>query len=60
VVPFALSENGEAVYMSSADANGVLTGYREVEDFGASPTDVSFGQYKLSTGDYNFVAMNRG
>jgi hypothetical protein len=58
IVPFALSENGEAVYLSFADANGVLTGCREVEDFGASLTDVSFGRYKLSTGNYNFVAMS--
>jgi hypothetical protein len=55
--PFALSENGESLYLSSAQ-NDVLTGYRNVEDFGASETDVSFGRYyKLSTGNYNFVAM---
>ncbi|MHC4659487.1 MAG: lamin tail domain-containing protein, partial [Planctomycetota bacterium] len=59
-VPFALSENGEEVYLSSAlDQNGVLTGYREVEDFGASENGVSFGRYyKGSTGNYNFVAMD--
>jgi len=56
---FALSENGEAVYLSSApDQNGVLTGYREVEDFGASENGVSFGRYyKSSTDNFNFVAM---
>jgi hypothetical protein len=55
--PFALSENGEDVYLSSAH-NGVLTGYRTVEDFGASLTGVSFGRYyKASTDNYNFVAM---
>jgi hypothetical protein len=55
--PFALSENGERLYLSSAQ-NGVLTGYRNVEDFGASETGVSFGRYyKPSTGNYNFVAM---
>jgi hypothetical protein len=58
IVPFALSENGDTVYLSSAE-NGVLTGYREVEDFGASLTDVSLGRTpKLSTGNYNFVAMS--
>ena len=37
----------------------VLTGYREIEDFGASETGVSFGRYfKASTGNYNFVAMD--
>jgi hypothetical protein len=55
--PFALSENGESLYLSSAQ-NDVLTGYRNVEDFGASQTGVSFGRYyKPSTGNYNFVAM---
>jgi len=56
--PFALSENGEQLYLSSAQ-NGTLTGYRTVEDFGASETGVSFGRYyKASTGNYNFVAMD--
>ena len=56
---FALSENGDTVYLSSAEPNGVLTGYRDVEDFGASLTDVSFGRYHLgSTDNYNFVAMS--
>jgi len=56
--PFALSENGEQLYLSSAQ-NDVLTGYRNVEDFGASETGVSFGRYyKSSTGNYNFVAMD--
>ena len=55
---FALSENGERLYLSSAQ-NDVLTGYRNVEDFGASETGVSFGRYyKSSTGNYNFVAMS--
>ncbi len=55
--PFALSENSESLYLSSAQ-NDVLTGYRNVEDFGASETGVSFGRYyKASTNNYNFVAM---
>ncbi|MHC4863961.1 MAG: lamin tail domain-containing protein [Planctomycetota bacterium] len=59
-VPFAFSENGEEVVLSSyRDANGHLTGYRQVEDFGASESDVSFGRYyKSSTDNYNFVAMD--
>lgn len=57
--PFALSENGESLYLRSA-RNGVLTGYREVEDFGASETGASFGRhYKLGTDNYNFVAMDQ-
>ena len=43
---------------SALDTNGVLTGYREKEDFGASETGVSFGRYyKASTDSYNFVPM---
>jgi len=58
IVGFALSENGDAVYLSSADGETLL-GYRETEDFGASTTGVSFGRYyKKSTGNYNFVAMD--
>jgi len=45
--PFALSENGEQLYLSSA-LNGAFTGYRSTEDFGASETGVSFGRYYLS------------
>ena len=58
--PFALSENGEKVCLSSGlDGYGKVTGYRSVEDFGASESDVSFGRYyKTSTGNYNFVAMD--
>jgi hypothetical protein len=38
-----------------------LTGYRQVEGFGASLTNVSLGRYfKPSTGNYNFVAMESG
>jgi len=60
LIPFALSENGEVVYLASAlDANSMLTGYRDREDFGASETGVSFGRYyKASTGTYNFVPMD--
>ena len=54
---FALSENGETVYLSSALA-GELTGYSECKDFGASETGVSFGLYLKSTADTDFVAMD--
>ena len=56
--PFALSENGEQLYLSSAEG-GLLTGYRQVEDFGGSETGISFGRYyKPGTGNYNFVPMS--
>jgi len=55
--PFALSDNGERLVLSSAQS-GILTGYREVEDFGASAPGASFGRYwKSSTGNTDFVAM---
>jgi len=58
VVPFALSENGEVVTLSSAEGDE-LTGYRQMEDFGASESDVSFGRYyKSNTKNFNFVAMH--
>ena len=57
---FALSENGETVYLSSGlDTDGNLTGYRQQEDFGASENDVAFGRYRKSTGTYNFVAASQ-
>ena len=58
-ITFALSKNGEKLYLSSAE-NVVWTGYRAVEDFGASLTGISFGRYyKPSTGNYNFVATEQ-
>lgn len=54
---FGLSENGEAVYLTSGSV-GELTGYHERQDFGASQADIAFGRYyKPSTGNYNFVSM---
>ncbi|NIP27675.1 MAG: hypothetical protein GWN67_24355 [Phycisphaerae bacterium] len=60
IVPFALSENGEEACLSShLDTHGYLTGYRHVEDFGASQTNISLGRhYKSSTDNFNFVAMD--
>ena len=54
---FALSENGDSVYLHSGQ-DGVLTGYSDEEDFGATETNVSLGRYQKSTGTYNFVAMS--
>ena len=55
--PFALSENGETVYLHSG-GDGVLTGYSDQEKFDASETGVAFGRFQKSTGTYNFVAMS--
>jgi len=57
LVPFALSDLGETVHLSSA-TSGVLTDYRFREKFGASREGQSLGFYfKQSTESYNFVAM---
>jgi hypothetical protein len=56
---FSLSSgNGDEVYLSAADTNGVLTGFRSVVDFGASPNGVSFGRYVTSDNNEEFVAMS--
>ena len=55
---FALSRNGETVYLHSGSA-GVLTGYTEQEKFDASDPGVTLGRYQKSTGSYNFVAMQQ-
>ncbi len=56
-VSFALSENGETLYLHSG-RDGVLTGYSDQEKFGASETGVASGRYQKSTGTYNFVAKS--
>lgn len=57
ITPFALSDVGETVYLSSA-VNDQLTDYQSKEDFGPSTEGESLGAYyKSSTDSYNFVAM---
>ncbi|UCD51400.1 MAG: lamin tail domain-containing protein, partial [Phycisphaerales bacterium] len=55
--PFALSRNGETLYLHSG-ADGALTGYSEEEKFNATETGVSLGRYRKTTGTYNFVALS--
>lgn len=58
ITPFAFSENGETAYLHSA-VNDELTDYLEQEKFGPSREGISHGYYlKLSTGTYNFIALN--
>ncbi|MHA3774545.1 lamin tail domain-containing protein [Verrucomicrobiota bacterium sgz303538] len=54
---FALSENGEEVRLSSADAGGSLTGYSHGFSFGAAAPGVSFGRYVTSTNAEKFPAL---
>lgn len=57
ITPFALSDLGETIYLSSAE-DDLLTDYRSQEDFGASLEGVALGNYyKPSTATWNFVAQ---
>jgi hypothetical protein len=54
---FALSENGETLYLTSG-TGGQLSGYQAVQSFDASERGVSLGRYVKSDGDMDFVAMS--
>ncbi|MBN1669767.1 MAG: lamin tail domain-containing protein [Kiritimatiellae bacterium] len=54
--PFSLSEWGDQVYLSSADANSNLTGHIVGEPFDASENGVSIGRVRTSVG-YAFTAL---
>lgn len=57
VTGFGLSDDGETVYLSSAE-NDQLTDYRFQEDFGASLLGETQGYfYKASTNSYNFLPL---
>ncbi len=57
ITAFALSDEGETVYLSSA-VNDQLTDYQSQESFGASLEGETLGTYyKASSDSYNFVAM---
>lgn len=52
-LPFALdSVRGEDVYLSEADARGVMTGGRDFVKFGAAANGVSFGRFPDATGNW--------
>jgi hypothetical protein len=54
---FALSENGETVYLTSG-TGGQMTGYQTQQGFDASERGVSLGRYITSTGNMDFVALS--
>ena len=59
IVPFALSERGEAVYLCSA-VDDILTGYTEKVSFTGSDSGISFGRFYNSAYDnYDFVSLKR-
>lgn len=54
---FALSAQGESVYVLSGNATGQLTGWSHGFEFGASAKGVSFGRYVNSAGEELFPAQ---
>lgn len=58
LTPFALSELGDSVVLSSAEPDGTLLGFRASGDFGASDQDVPFGVHRTSEDKAEFVAMH--
>ncbi len=48
--------HGDSVFVSAADTNGNLTGYRAQASFGASANGVSFGRFPTSVG-VDFTAL---
>lgn len=54
---FALSSDGDEVYLYSADAGGILTGYSDGFSFGASANGSTFGRYVTSDGKAHYPAQ---
>jgi hypothetical protein len=55
--PFALSENGETLYLWSGD-DEVYPDYLAEARLGPSETWYSFGRYRTSIGEYSYVALS--
>ncbi len=55
---FALSSDGDEVYLFAADLSGNLTGYYHGFSFGAAEEGVSFGRYVSSDGNEQFVPQS--
>jgi len=55
--PFALSENGETLYLFSGD-DEAYPNYLAEAPLGPSETFTSFGRYRKSTGEYSYVTMS--
>src|SRR5262249_22261463 len=55
---FALSSDGDEVWLFSADGSGHLTGYVHGFAFGAADDGVSFGRYRTTVGEEHFVSQS--
>ena len=53
------SAHGDEIYLATADATGLLTGFRRNVTFGSAANGVSFGRYITSETNTEFVAMSR-
>ncbi len=56
-VPFVFDSGGENVYLTSVFA-GLPGGYRESQNFGAAPSEISYGYYTKSTGETDFTKLS--
>jgi hypothetical protein len=54
---FSLSSAGDAIYLSSGDANTNLSGFSHGFTFGAAANGVTFGRHVNSVGDEQFPAQ---
>jgi hypothetical protein len=54
---FSLDSAGDAVYLSSGEANTNLTGFSDGVEFGVAANGVSFGRYVNSVGEAQFPAQ---
>jgi hypothetical protein len=55
---FALSSDGDEVWLFSANSSGQLTGYSHGFAFGAADDGITFGRHVISTGEEKFVAQS--
>jgi len=55
---FALSSDGDELWLFSADSSGQLTGYYHGFRFGAAEDGVTFGRHVTSVGEEHFVAQS--
>lgn len=56
--PFALSSQGDELFLFSAGADGELTGYLYGFSFGAQRNGVTFGRHVTSVGETHFVSQS--
>lgn len=53
---FGLDKDGDSAWLSSADSNGILTGYGDGGNFSGADPDVPFARYTAPDGGADFAA----